>query len=96
MIPVLQEKLVFILFVVKWAALYFETYKQRQDTKVMMSFRDNSALWGLHELGKTFVTGDTPRRLKPATWLLLSLGTFNISNTSFMANANEAPLTPKR
>lgn len=45
-----------------------------------MSSRDNSALWRLHELEKTFVTGDTPRRLEPATWLLLCVGAFNISN----------------
>lgn len=64
--------------------------------KATMSSPDNSARWALHNLGKTFVSGDTLGRLEPATWLLLCLRTFSISNTFFMANANEAPLTHKR
>lgn len=40
----------------------------------MTGFPDNSVLWGLHNLGKTFVIDDTSRRLEPATWLLLCLG----------------------
>lgn len=56
----------------------------------MGRFHDSSALGGLHNLGKTFVTGDTVGRLKPATWLLICLGTFSISNLFFfMASANE-------
>lgn len=55
----------------------------------MVSFHDNPVLGGLHNLGKTFVTGDTLERLGPATWLLLCLGTLSISNIFFMANVNE-------
>lgn len=64
--------------------------------KAMMSSLDYSARWAPHNLGKTFVSGDTPGRLEPATWLLLCLRTFSISNTFFMANVKETPLTQKR
>lgn len=44
----------------------------------MVSFRDNSAFWGLNSLEEILVTGDTLRRLEPAVWLCC-LGTLSIS-----------------